>query len=167
MNEAGAGGGRRRKVAAGAVIAVVALAGVGWRLRPIDHADDALAEVPGRSHRKRVEDLPPPQTPLLSSRNDAVIVPRPPDALPRAPAGFRVRLYAHDLPAPRELKTAPNGDVFLTHMQPGEVLVLRGLDADGAAKERFTFATGLDAPFGVAFYPAGPAPEWLYVAETS
>ena len=47
------------------------------------------------------------------------------------------------------------------------MIVLRGVDENGAAKERATYATGLDMPFGIAFYPPGPAPEWLYVANTS
>ena len=28
------------------------------------------------------------------------------------------------------------------------------------------FATGLSQPFGIAFYPPGPNPEWVYVANT-
>jgi glucose/arabinose dehydrogenase len=26
------------------------------------------------------------------------------------------------------------------------------------------FASGLDAPFGIAFYPPGPDPRWVYIA---
>jgi glucose/arabinose dehydrogenase len=159
-------GTRRLDPRIGAAVALALLASIGWRARAIDHSADFSAETAGMSHHRRVEDLPAPKA-TQSARNDARVVPRPRGAWPRAPAGFQVRLYARDLPEPRELKTAPNGDVFLTHRQPGEVLVLRGLDADGAAKERATFATGLDQPFGIAFYPPGPAPEWLYVAETS
>jgi glucose/arabinose dehydrogenase len=29
------------------------------------------------------------------------------------------------------------------------------------------FAEGLDRPFGIAFYPAGPNPQWVYVANTN
>src|SRR5262249_15193632 len=35
------------------------------------------------------------------------------------------------------------------------------------AEQRWTFADGLDGPFGMAFYPSGPSPEWLYVAENN
>ena len=40
--------------------------------------------------------------------------------------------------------------------------------ADGAAKaaSAATFAAGLDRPFGIAFYPPGPDPHFVYVAET-
>jgi glucose/arabinose dehydrogenase len=146
--------------------ALVVLVAVGLRARAIDHTVDAYAAVPAMSHHVRVEDLPKPNvTPAV--RNDAHRIPRPAGAWPRVPEGFRVTLFAQNLPDPRELRTAPNGDIFVNHKQPGEILVLRGRDANGAAKERATFATDLDMPFGMAFYPAGPSPEWLYVGNTS
>jgi glucose/arabinose dehydrogenase len=147
-------------------VAIVFLFLLGLRARAIDHAVDFSAQVPGMQHQLRVDRLPRPKaTPAVT--NDARVVPRPRDAWPRVPAGFRVSLYAQGLPGPRELRTAPNGDTFLTHRQPGEILVLRGHDANGAAKDRSTFTAGLDMPFGLAFYPAGPAPEWLYVGNTN
>jgi glucose/arabinose dehydrogenase len=150
----------------GGVAALALLIALGLRARAIDHRIDFAAQTPGSSHHLRVEELPQPGA-TQSARNDARVIPRPSDAWPRVPAGFRVSLYAQGLAGPRELRTAPNGDVFLTHRQPGEVMVLRGSDANGAARERATFATGLDMPFGIEFYPAGPAPEWLYVGNTS
>jgi glucose/arabinose dehydrogenase len=150
----------------GAVLALALLAALGWAARAVDHRNDFSAQRPGLAHHVDGKDLPPPKaTPAV--RNDARVVPRPPDAWPQVPAGFRVRVYARDLPGPRSLRTAPNGDIFLTHRQPGEVIVLRGLDDAGAARERATFAAGLDMPFGLAFFPAGPAPEWLYVGNTN
>jgi glucose/arabinose dehydrogenase len=161
------GKGRRRlNPRVGAAIALVLLIALGLRARAINHTIDAYAQLPGMSHHLRAEELPRPKaTPAVS--NDAHRVSRPPGVWPRVPEGFRVTLYAVGLPEPRELRTAPNGDIFLTHKQPGEILVLRGRDASGAAQERHTFATGLDMPFGLAFYPAGPAPQWLYVGNTS
>src|SRR5204863_9459561 len=35
--------------------------------------------------------------------------------------------------------------------------------ADTPSENRF-FATGLNRPFGTAFYPAGADPRWLYIA---
>jgi glucose/arabinose dehydrogenase len=64
------------------------------------------------------------------------------------------------------MRTAPNGDVFLAESQPGNIKILRGIDTKGHAKQVETFATGLDKPFGIAFYPPGPMPEWIYVANT-
>src|SRR5262249_31163678 len=39
---------------------------------------------------------------------------------------------------------------------------------DGAARpsDNQVFASGLDQPFGMAFYPPGADPRWLYVANT-
>ena len=47
------------------------------------------------------------------------------------------------------------------------MLVLRA--ADGATKPSQTsvFADGLGYPYGIAFYPAGADPQWVYVAETN
>ncbi len=166
MRRKGGSGGRWLNPRVGALAALAFLVALGWRARAIDHGADVSGEMPGLSHHRRDEDLPRPKA-TPSARNDARLIPRPPDAWPRVPQGFKVSLYAQDLTAPRELRTAPNGDVFLTHKQPGEVIVLRGRDASGAAKARATFAAGLDQPFGVAFYPPGPAPEWLYVGNTN
>jgi glucose/arabinose dehydrogenase len=148
------------------MLALAFLIALGLRARAIDHTIDFSAQTPGLSHHLRVEQMPRPKA-TPAATNDARVVPRPADAWPRVPAGFKVSLFAQGLPGPRELRTAPNGDIFITHRQPGEVIVLRGRDAAGAAKERETYATGLDMPFGIAFYPAGPAPEWLYVGNTN
>ena len=137
---------------------------VACRARATDHHFDSAAQEPGLPHRRGAEAVS--ATPTRSTAKDPRVVPRPSDAWPHAPAGFQVSLYAQGLPAPRELRTAPNGDVFVTHREPGEVLVLRGRGAEGGAAQVATFAGGLAMPFGMAFYPAGPAPEWLYVAET-
>jgi len=44
--------------------------------------------------------------------------------------------------------------------------VLRGIGADGKAQQTEIFATGLRKPFGIAFYPSGKNPKWLYVGNT-
>jgi glucose/arabinose dehydrogenase len=76
--------------------------------------------------------------------------------------GFHIGIYAEGgLQRPRKLALAPNGDVFLADSGAGIVYVLRGLDERGRARERFTFATGLRLPFGLAFSPG-----WLYVGDT-
>jgi glucose/arabinose dehydrogenase len=160
----GTDGGRRRWLTprGGAILAVAFLVALGMGAHAIDHSIDYSAQVPGLSHHRRVEDLPKPKaTPAVS--NDAHVIPRPFDAWPRVPAGFKVSLYARDIPGARSLRLAPNGDVFLTLRKPGQIVVLRGLDAAGAAKERAIYATDLNRPFGMAFYPAGPAPQWFYV----
>jgi glucose/arabinose dehydrogenase len=42
--------------------------------------------------------------------------------------------------------------------------VFRGISADGKPEKVQVFATGLNTPFGIAFYPLGPDPKWVYVA---
>src|SRR5262249_9358302 len=67
---------------------------------------------------------------------------------------------------PRKIQTAPNGDVFLAESRLGEIKILRGVSGDGKARTVSTFATGLSQPFGIAFYPPGPDPQFVYVANT-
>ena len=64
------------------------------------------------------------------------------------------------------VRVAPNGDIFIAESEPGRIRVLR--TADGAAKpsSNDVFASGLDRPFGIAFYPPGSDPQWIYVANT-
>ncbi|HEY4392707.1 MAG TPA: PQQ-dependent sugar dehydrogenase [Polyangia bacterium] len=120
---------------------------------------------PGASHEITVADLPPPRE-AESIDNGAHMVPRPADAWPSAPVGFEVDLYADGLDNPRLIRTAPNGDLFVAESEPGQIRVLRGLAAGGRAAQRERFATGLNKPFGLAFYPPGKDPQWLYVGDT-
>src|SRR5471030_1350105 len=57
-------------------------------------------------------DLPKPFA-TESSNNGARVVPRPADAWPQALPGFKVELYATGLITPREIRRAPNGDLFV------------------------------------------------------
>lgn len=93
-------------------------------------------------------------------------MPRPADAWPQAPAGFKVGLYSTDLRAPRTIVKAPNGDLFVVETNGGKVMVLRGLSANGKAEQTEEFASGLRLPFGIAFYPRGPNPKYVYVGDT-
>jgi glucose/arabinose dehydrogenase len=126
---------------------------------------DYRHERPGASHRITVADLPPPRE-AESIDNGPTMVPRPADAWPSAPAGFKVDLYADGLANPRLIRTAPNGDLFVAESEPGQLRVLRGLGAGGRFVVREVFATGLNKPFGLAFYPPGKDPRWLYVGNT-
>lgn len=124
---------------------------------------------PGERVHLTVRDLPSPQE-AESVDNGPNLVPRN-GATPLAPAGFKVQLYAEGgFTQPRLIRTAPNGDLFLAdsggRMSPGKVIVLRGIKADGTVAQRSEFATGLDHPFGINFYPAND-PKWVYVANTT
>ncbi len=126
---------------------------------------DYRGQRPGLSHEITVRDLPPPNaTPSVD--NGPRLVRRPKNAWPQAPAGFKVDLYAEGLRNPRLIRTAPNGDAFVAESAAGEVWVFRGVTAEGRAARRHRFASGLRQPFGIAFYPAGADPRWVYVADT-
>ena len=146
---------------------------------------DWSQEKPGVRRKITVGDLPQPK-PEESVRNTARVVARPPDAWPIAPTGFKVTLYAGgDAPPmqpsevrekmgpskgtftiPRLIRTAPNGDLFVADSGAGVIFILRGVGADGKAAQIEKFATGLDHPFGIAFYPADN-PQYVYVGNTT
>jgi glucose/arabinose dehydrogenase len=65
------------------------------------------------------------------------------------------------------LLTAPNGDTFLTESDPGRIRVYRGITGDSKPEHSEVFASGLKQPYGLAFYPPGPDPQWLYVGNTN
>ena len=120
---------------------------------------------PGSFRRVTPADLPKPfmtESATLRSR----IVPRPPGALPQAPAGFSVGLFAEGLSMPRVIRVAPNGDIFVAETQAGQVRVFRGFTNDGKPRANAVFATGFHEPYGIVFFPPGPQPQWIYVANT-
>jgi glucose/arabinose dehydrogenase len=123
---------------------------------------DFRYEKPGTAHKITVNDLPKPYT-TKSAENGPNLVARPQNVWPLAPEGFKVDLYASSLDNPRTLRTAPNGDIFLAESDPGKILVYRGMGSDGKPQQSGTFATGLKRPYGLAFYPAGADPQYLYV----
>ena len=86
-------------------------------------------------------------------------------AHPDVPPGFRVDVFAHDLLGPRLLRVSPSGDLFVAESQAGRIRVLRAADGARVAERDAIFATDLERPFGIAFYPPGPQPQWVYVAE--
>jgi len=123
---------------------------------------DFRYEKPGSIRKITVNDLPAPFA-TNSAENGAEVVARPANVWPVAPPGFKVQLYAGGLDNPRLMRTAPNGDIFLAESDPGRILVFRGISSDGKPEQMATFAEGLKRPYGIAFYPPGPDPQWIYV----
>ena len=120
---------------------------------------------PGVTRKITAADLPAPlATP--SATNRAEIIPRPAAAWPQALPGFKVDLYASGFQSARKILTAPNGDFFVADSTGGEIKVFRGRKADGTAEQTSVFASGLTRPYGIAFYPAGSSPQWVYVGNT-
>ncbi len=126
---------------------------------------DAAHESPGIRRHVTVADLPAP-APEQSVDNGPPVSARPATAWPIAPKGFKVELYATGLDNPRLLRTAPNGDIFLAESESGKIRVFRGVGPEGKPQQVSVFATGLHQPFGIAFYPAGPEPKWIYIGDT-
>jgi glucose/arabinose dehydrogenase/mono/diheme cytochrome c family protein len=128
---------------------------------------DYRFETPGTTRKITLADLPQPYA-TKSAGNGPKVVPRPPDAWPKTLEGFTVQQFATGLKNPRLITTAPNGDIFLVEAKAGEIKIFRGVSAEGKPQQTETFATRLDDPYGLAFYPPGPDPQWIYVGnETS
>jgi glucose/arabinose dehydrogenase len=147
---------------------------------------DWSQQAPGIRHKITLADLPEPK-PGESVNNQPDLIPRPAGAWPIAPPGFKVTLYAGGDAAPlqrkdntehmhlsggtftqpRIVRTAPNGDIFIADSGGRTLFVLRGVTPDGKAATLEKYATGLDHPFGIAFYPAGPNPKYLYVGNAT
>jgi glucose/arabinose dehydrogenase len=118
------------------------------------------ADAPGQRFSVSVPSLPKPfATPAVD--DSSKVISRPAGALPKAPDGFAVSVFATDVPNARWMTVAPNGDVFLAESDSGKVVVLRP-SADGARAARIsTFATGFAQPHGLAIHDGA-----LYVADT-
>lgn len=128
---------------------------------------DWTQDAPGVRHKITLDDLPPPYQ-TKSVNNDARVVARPAGAQLRVPAGFKIEQYASGFRDPRYLLAAPNGDIFVTESSAEIIKVLRDTDGDGKPNVTEVFTQeGLNDPFGIAFYPPGPDPQYLYVANTN
>ncbi|HXP39760.1 MAG TPA: PQQ-dependent sugar dehydrogenase [Candidatus Acidoferrales bacterium] len=126
---------------------------------------DFRYEQPGKVRKITVQDFPAPYV-TESASNGPQLVARPRGAWPKAPTGFVVQEYATGLDNPRLIRTAPNGDFFLAESSSGKITVFRGITAGGKPEQTETFATGLNQPYGIAFYPPGENPRWVYVGNT-
>ncbi|MFZ0319674.1 MAG: c-type cytochrome [Candidatus Sulfotelmatobacter sp.] len=123
---------------------------------------DFRYEKPGTVRKITVKDLPQPYA-TQSADNGPKLVARPENVWPVAPSGFKVGMFASGLDNPRTLRTAPNGDIFLAESDPGRIRIFRGLTSDGKPEQSAIYASGLKRPYGLAFYPPGPDPQYLYV----
>jgi glucose/arabinose dehydrogenase len=85
--------------------------------------------------------------------------------MPAVPKGFKVEAFAEGLKAPRQIRRAPNGDLFVMEQNAGQITILRG-NKDGKPETTSVYATGLTTNFGINFYPLGANPQWVYVGNT-
>ena len=160
-----------------AVVGVMALAGGAIHLALGDAKPDKVlsgsaafstyqTEKPGTFRKLTPADLPAPYA-TKSASNNSHIVARPDGVLPQALPGFSVNLFVFGLTRPRAMKVAPNGDVFVAETDAGNVRVYRGVSDEGKPRRGSVFASGLSADFGMAFYPPGDDPKWLYVSNVT
>ncbi len=126
---------------------------------------DYQQDTPGVRRMLTAPDIPP------VAQNEAIAnmsqtVPRPEGAAPSLPAGFTAEVIATGLKTPRVVHAAPNGDLFVAETGANQVRVYRLGAGAAASPDGSVFVSGLNKPFGLAFYPAGPNPQWLYIGNT-
>jgi glucose/arabinose dehydrogenase len=126
---------------------------------------DWTTDAPGLRRRITRADLPQPFA-TQSARNFPRIAPRPAGRMPLAPKGFQVSEFATKLRTPRKIVAAPNGDVFIAESYANRIRILRDENGDGRPELNEVFATRLNLPFGIAFYPPGPNPSHVYIGNT-
>lgn len=78
------------------------------------------------------------------------------------PEGFRITVFAEGVKNARSMCRTPNGTLFVGTRDAGNVYALRDTNGDYVADVRYTIATGLRMPNGVAFRNGS-----LFVAEVS
>jgi glucose/arabinose dehydrogenase len=136
---------------------------------PVLQGKDAFgswqADKPGTVRLIRPQDLPGPGASPSVAKFPRVVA-RPAGATPLVPAGFKVELLAEGLSGPRIVRVAPNGDIFVAETRAGRIRVLRTDESGAKIVTDEIYAGGLNRPFGIAFFPAGENPQWLYVADT-
>src|SRR5256885_4526499 len=156
-----------------------ALAAFGFGLAGVVHAADKetllngkaamgdwTSDAPGVTRKITVQDLPPPNSNVFAI-NRARVVDRPAEAQPKVPPGFKIELYATGFRDPRFLLSAPNGDIFVVESRANQIKVLRDTKGSGKPDANEIFAEkDLNKPFGIAVYPPGADPQFLYVANT-
>jgi glucose/arabinose dehydrogenase/cytochrome c2 len=134
--------------------------------KPIRGSDDWKKDEPGRVHRIRIAKLPAPfDTP--STAKFPVLVPKPAGAEVKLPPGFKMTVFAENVPSARKMLLAANGDIFISEPQTNKVAVMHPSKDGTHAESVTTYAQGLVLPYGLAFYPNAKNPKWLYVAETN
>src|SRR5437879_4603865 len=126
---------------------------------------DWRSDKPGGGRLIRTADLPKAGA-TASASNSSRVVPRPPSAAPQVPAGFKAELFAEGLSGPRQMRVAPNGDIFVAETRAGRVRVLRAAAYGSKPAVSEIFADRLSQPFGIASFPRRDDPKWAYVTET-
>jgi len=67
------------------------------------------------------------------------------------PSGFRIAVYAGDVPGARQMAVGPAGVVFVGSRSEGKVYALVDRDGDNRVDQVLVVASGLNSPSGIAF----------------
>ncbi|MFN2540790.1 MAG: sorbosone dehydrogenase family protein [Chthoniobacterales bacterium] len=127
---------------------------------------DWTGDAPGVRRKITVADLPPPGNNALAI-NPPRVVSRPAGAELHVAPGFKIDMFAAGLRDPRFLIAAPNGDIFVSESRANRIKLLRDTKNSGQPDVIEVFADrGMNKPFGLAFYPPGDDPQFLYIANT-
>jgi len=121
---------------------------------------------PGDLHHLTVDKLVAPYA-SESAGNGPKVAARPSGALPAVPKGFKVSTFAGDTGKARLALRAPNGDIIVSEASKGQVSILRPGAGGDKAETVSVFATGLSRPYGLALWPSGANPKYLYVANVN
>ena len=124
---------------------------------------DWRKDAPGVRHHVDLATLPAPYATPAASNSPSIL--DADKAAPKVPEGFAVTSYVTDAQHPRQIRAAPNGDLFVSESGKGQVVVYQN-DHGTVKTTKSVFATGLQDPYGIAFYPA-QTPKWVYVASTT
>jgi len=127
---------------------------------------DWRKDKPGVRRILTAQDLPAASL-LHSANNHAEVTKMPEGAHPLVPEGFSAELIVSGIRNPRNARIAPNGDLFVADSAANAIRVFRLTAGASKPAETGTFATtGLNRPYGIAFYPPGANPQWVYIANT-
>lgn len=121
-------------------------------------------DAPGVRRRITAQDLPEIGQ---GEPSIAEVVPMPVGARPRVPEGFSAELVASGL-------SQPSGHPCCAKWGPFRSKQLGERSTCVSDSARFlqptiseVFAAGLHQPYGIAFYPPGPDPQWIYIANSN
>jgi len=126
---------------------------------------DWKADRPGMRRLITPQDLQKPYA-TKSASNSARLAERLEAAKPTLPPGFSVELVASGIDNPRVVRVAPNGDLFVADSEANQVRVYRLAEGSAKPAQKSIFAGDLNQPYGIAFYPPGDRPQWVYVANS-
>src|SRR3989338_7200703 len=97
----------------------------------------------------------------LTAVREAHLVPVPIDGHELfVPEGFGIKLFASNLGKARLMALGDAGEVYISSMEAGEVIVLFDENKDGIAESRKVYMKNLKKPHGLVYHE-----ESLYVAE--